>query len=420
MTILLPHHWLTFDYEKGQLYSQETCNLEAPMSILKRLQLSFIGLGLLMGLCFPVYAQFFVDYKDGMFSGFFVGCLIAGAFIGVVNFWLLNRLLIPHLKQVADVSQAIVNKDLSRRCQLKSNDVIGHIIQNVNVMASNLQNSISDIQTVSKSCYVTIDQLQQQADNSISKTRQQNAATDHALQAVQTLNDHAANIKQQTQQAAESSLATKQQAQSSVQGMLSAMNSMNLLSEQSQQASQTINDLKQHSQHIGGVLSTIADISEQTNLLALNAAIEAARAGEQGRGFAVVADEVRALANRTQQATSEIQSMISQLQNGTEQAVGIINKGQSLSKDGMSHMQSTQQSLDAILTAVSDIEVVNNSIQMAVTQQGGAIDDTNDNVQTLMKIALSSSALSAQTNTVCKNLHQQISGLHDSVKTYRI
>ena len=101
------------------------------MSILRRLQISFIAFGLAMGLIFPVYAQFFVEWKPGMFIWFAVGCLVAGACIGIINFWLLKKVVLVHLKEIAYVSKAIVNKDLTQRCQIQSNDTIGNIIENV-------------------------------------------------------------------------------------------------------------------------------------------------------------------------------------------------------------------------------------------------------------------------------------------------
>ncbi|GAA6135104.1 hypothetical protein NBRC116188_18940 [Oceaniserpentilla sp. 4NH20-0058] len=390
------------------------------MSILRRIQLSFIAFGLAMGLIFPVYAQFFVDWKEGMFIWFAAGCLVAGACIGIINFWLIKKLLLVHLQQVAKVSKAIVNKDLTRRCSIESQDTIGNIIHNVNAMADNIQSSFSRIQQVTQSCTETIEHLDTKASGSSQKIREQNQATEATLSAMKSLHESASSINLQTEQAAQASQSSHDQAMESSDHIRNTMNLMTQLSQQSSDAANTISKLKRHGDKIGIVLISIQEISEQTNLLALNAAIEAARAGEQGRGFAVVADEVRALANRAQQSTNEINNMISELQEDTEAAVTIMDKGAKLASQGVEEVQGTQTSLNEILSAVQRIQAVNSGINAAVEGQVSDIEHCKQNVETLMRLALSSTSLTTQSKTVCANLKTQISHLHKDIEGYQL
>lgn len=390
------------------------------MSLLKRLQYSFIAFGLGMGLIFPVYAQFFVEWKEGMFIWFAAGCLVAGAAIGIINFWLMKRLLLVHLRDVARVSKAIVSKDLTQRCHVNSADTIGDIIRNVNTMADRLQETFQHIDLVSNQCSDTIDHLSTKAQGSTDKMREQHNATDATLSAMRSLQESASDIQSHVNEAYEASEETLKQSLASDQRMATTLVTMNQLSEQSREASHTISRLKAHGDQIGTVLVSIQEISEQTNLLALNAAIEAARAGEQGRGFAVVADEVRALANRAQQSTAEINQMISQLQQDTQNAVDIMEKGAQLASQGVHEVNEAQQGLSDIRDAASLIQSLNNNIRHLVETQISDIDSCNANVDTLMRLALSSTSITTQSKTVCDNLKGHIGQLCKDVEGYRL
>lgn len=170
------------------------------------------------------------------------------------------------------------------------------------------------------------------------------------------------------------------------------------LAKEVQSSADVIADLDHSSQKIGTVLDVIKSIAEQTNLLALNAAIEAARAGEQGRGFAVVADEVRSLASRTQQSTQEIQSMIQQFQEGVRSAVASMGKGQAMAQSGVLQVDAARQVIHSVMDAMATIKDMSAHIATAVTEQQAVSEEINRNVANISTIA-SETAQSARSTT---------------------
>ena len=154
-----------------------------------------------------------------------------------------------------------------------------------------------------------------------------------------------------------------------------------------EKASDVIHKLEKDSDQIGTVLEVIKGIAEQTNLLALNAAIEAARAGEQGRGFAVVADEVRSLASRTQESTEEIQQMIERLQKGSREAVSVMETGRTQVLSSVEQASKAGEALENITAAVDQIATMNHQIVDSVSQQGLVTEEINQNINNISQVA---------------------------------
>ncbi|SDI24762.1 methyl-accepting chemotaxis protein [Pseudomonas benzenivorans] len=214
--------------------------------------------------------------------------------------------------------------------------------------------------------------------------------------------------------------AAEQQAAQGQQNIDASLRQIGQLSGTIDQAVEVIQTLAKESTQIGSVLEVIRSIAEQTNLLALNAAIEAARAGEQGRGFAVVADEVRLLAQRTQQSTAEIQGMIERLQNNSEAAVKVINESSRASQLTVEQASQAGESLAQIAQSLRNLTGLNASIASATLQQSQVVDDINQNVTQAAGLAHSNAAAAEQSSEASKHLGQLTEQLNRLLGQFRV
>jgi methyl-accepting chemotaxis protein len=198
------------------------------------------------------------------------------------------------------------------------------------------------------------------------------------------------------------------------------MQAVQALSKEMQLSADVVTKLEADSQNIGGVLDVIRGIAEQTNLLALNAAIEAARAGEQGRGFAVVADEVRTLASRTQASTEEIQTMITRLQDGAKEAVTTIVRGNQSLNSSLENADETNAMIESIAQSTKSIYDLNSQIAAAAEEQTRVSDEINRNISNIVDVAENNTHDTEQLLTsvdkiadAVKSVNQQLKGLSD-------
>lgn len=324
-------------------------------SILRTLLLSFLGFGVLVAAIFPFYANFFVNWKPGMLPWFVVGCLIAGLGIGVVNYVLLNSILLKRLRRISEVANAISNKDLTHKCAMQSNDTIGEIIVSFNNMAINLRELIGqtatlsgDVRRDSASIYAFMADITGNLNEQAGRAGEISNGIDHLAETVDQISTHSAEAANKASEAAD-------HARQGGDVVNKTINGMDKISEAVNAAASAVEELGRNSDQIGAIVAVINEIAGQTNLLALNAAIEAARAGEQGRGFAVVADEVRKLAEKTSSATAEIGAMIQAIQHKTGEAVRTMNAGTADVKEGVANAHEAGNSLRNIVESAEQV-----------------------------------------------------------------
>jgi len=391
----------------------------AKPSLLRKLLLNLLGFGIAMGIVFPWFAQLFVEYQPGMQSWFVASCLAAGIVMGLANFYITKVVLVRPLQQVSRVAQAISHNDISQRCDLVSHDTIGEIVTSFNLMCDNLSDMVGRIDGATETLNHSSQRLNLIADQCRAGTADQQSAIEDTHQAILEMIDSAQRIADMTSRTAKSSNDANDQTRQGALIATEAIGAIGQLSGEVASAADTIRTLEGSSDQIGMVLDVIRGIAEQTNLLALNAAIEAARAGEQGRGFAVVADEVRTLASRTQASTEEIEKMISQLQAKAREAALVMDDAQQQAQTTEGFVEETAELLAGIAGAIHEINDMNREIaEAAHTQQAmsGGVEDSMTRISTAMTQSASGAN---ETRDEMYGMAEQVQQLHGIVSQFR-
>ena len=324
------------------------------------------------------------------------------------------------LARVNEMLNIVASGDLSMKLDESGTDEFAQLSRNCNLLIDSLRNLIESI--VNRSA-----QLAAAAEQTSAVTAQSTTAIEEQRNQV----EQAASATTEMSSTAQSGLASANDALSEIKHaddeaervkVISARNrqTIELLASEVDSASQVINQLQQDSASIGGILDVIRGIAEQTNLLALNAAIEAARAGEQGRGFAVVADEVRTLASRTQESTSEIQTMIEALQTGAGKAVTVMDAGKAKASDCVSQSEEADQALEVITHAVHEAFDRSTQIATAAEEQSVVAHEISENLESIVTIAEQTTAGSQQTAASSSEVARLAEELQQSVQEFKL
>lgn len=324
------------------------------------------------------------------------------------------------LARVNEMLNIVASGDLSMKLDESGNDEFAQLSRNCNLLIDSLRNLIESI--VNRSA-----QLAAAAEQTSAVTAQSTTAIEEQRNQV----EQAASATTEMSSTAQSVLASANDALGEIKHAddeaervkgISARNrqTIELLASEVESAAQVINQLQQDSASIGGILDVIRGIAEQTNLLALNAAIEAARAGEQGRGFAVVADEVRTLASRTQESTSEIQTMIEALQTGAGKAVTVMDAGKAKASDCVSQSEEADQALEVITHAVHEAFDRSTQIATAAEEQSVVAHEISENLESIVTIAEQTTAGSQQTAASSSEVARLAEELQQSVQEFKL
>ncbi len=345
--------------------------------------------------------------------------LVAGISVSILFAYFIIAGISKGVTQVEIAANKLAEGDLSARVDYTAKDEIGHIARTVNRMAENFRNTVNEVKDAITRLAAAAEETSVVTAQTTAGINQQQTETSQVATAI---NEMSATVQEVARNAVEAAAAAQEADDTFENGKKvidRVIASIGDLAGEVEKASNVIQQLELESKNIGSVLDVIKSIAEQTNLLALNAAIEAARAGEQGRGFAVVADEVRTLAGRTQESTQEIEEMIGKLQSGTNNAVKVMGQGKEMTQVGVEQAAAAGEALQTINAAVERISNMNTQIASAAEEQSTVTEEINRSIVSINGVA-EQSAIGAQQTAAASDdlakLAEQLKGLVDRFK----
>ena len=406
--------YVTYNWPKPKVGGGTTDNLYTKLSFVKK----FEGWNWLIGSGIYLDDVDNIFMKEALWLGGFI--LSITVLIGV-GMMLIIRKIAGSLNELENAMYQIQSSnDLSRRVAVTSGDEIGLIGQSFNKMIQNFQQIIQQVISNSSEVMEAAQKLTESSQRVANSSRSQSDATVSMAAAVEEMKtsiNHVANSSQETNDIARKS------GELSTQGGVvvhSAAAEMGRIAESVNQSSQFIMKLGEDSNKISAIVNVIKEIADQTNLLALNAAIEAARAGEQGRGFAVVADEVRKLAERTARSTEEITGMIGSIQAGTNQAVASMQVGSARVTEGVTMATRAGESMRQISNGAEQVIAAVSDISSALSEQSTASNHVSQNVEKIARMTEENSVVANEIASESIRLEGMASTLEKAVSRFKV
>ncbi|MFK7701527.1 chemotaxis protein [Pseudomonas caspiana] len=349
-----------------------------------------------------------------------VGLLIIATFLTMLFAWLLTNSITHPIASALEAAETIAEGNLTRPIKVDGTDEAGRLLAAMQKMQEKLRDTLTRISGSATQLASAAEELNAVTDESARGLSKQNNEIEQAATAV---NEMTSAVEEVARNAVSTSEASKNATASAGDGrdlVQETVNAIERMSGDVQSTADLIGNLAEESRDIGKVLDVIRGLADQTNLLALNAAIEAARAGEAGRGFAVVADEVRALAHRTQQSTSEIERMIGSIQGGTEQAVNSMRNSTERAESTLNIAKGAGLALDTINTAVVEINERNLVIASAAEEQAQVAREVDRNLVNIRDLSAQSSDGAAQTSAASGELTRLAVDLNSMVSRFSL